>query len=133
MISTAVSSYNFINPDVTLPTESLGYVDVRRIAAALVAATRVKGQHRLPFSSEFFDHIEASLLLASVCPELGDRLAKVTSIGQTKSTLDTNPVPKVWGVLALTPWRQSVLVVVQLGKEWIAAGVNVEEKLAKNK
>ena len=36
----------------------------------------------------------------------------------------------------MTPWKQSVLdavdAVVQLEKEWIAAGVDVEEKLAKN-
>jgi len=135
-ISTAVSTYNFINPNVTLPTESLGYVDVRDIATALVAATRVKGQHRLPFSGEFFDHTEAFSYLASVRPELKDRLAKATSTGQTKPTLDATHALEVLGLPVLTPWKKSVLdavdAVVELEKEWIAAGVDVEEKLAKN-
>ena len=135
-ISTAVSTYNFINPNVTLPTESLGYIDVRDVATALVAATRVKGQHRLPFSGEFFDHTEAFPYIASVRPELKDRLAKATSTGQTRPAIDAAPVLKVLGIPALTPWKQSVLdavdAIVQLEKEWIAAGVNVEETLAKN-
>jgi len=135
-ISTAVSAYNFINPNVTLPTESLGYTDVRDVAAALVAATRVRGQHRLPFSGEFFDHTEAFPYLASVRPELKDRLAKATSTGQTKPVIDATPALKVMGLPALTPWKQSVLdavdAIVQVEKEWIAAGVDVKEKLAKN-
>ena len=94
-----MSSYNFINPNATLPAESLGYVDVRDIAAALVAATKDKGQHRLPFPSEFFDHTEASLYLASVCPELKDRFAKVTSTDQTKPTLDGTPFSRFWDFL----------------------------------
>ena len=130
-------AYNFINPNVTLPTESLGYVDVRDVAAALVAATRVKGQHRLPFSGEFFDHVEAFPYIASVCPELKDRLAKATSTGQTRPTIDAAPALKVLGLAGLTPWKQSVLDAVdsiaQLEKEWIGAGVDVEEKLAKNR
>ena len=129
-------AYNFINPNVTLPTESLGYVDVRDVAAALVAATRVKGQHRLPFSGEFFDHVEAFPYIASVRPELKDRLAKATSTGQTKPTIDAAPALKILGLAGLTPWKQSVLDAVdsiaQLEKEWIGAGVDVEEKLAKN-
>ena len=135
-ISTAVSAYNFINPDVTLPTESLGYADVRDVAAVLVAATRVKGQHRLPFSGEFFDHTEAFPYIASVRPELKDRLAKATSTGQTKPTIDATPALKILGLPALTPWKQGVLdavdAIVQLEKEWVAAGVDVGEKLAKN-
>ena len=135
-LSTAISTYNFVNPNVTLPTESVGYVDVRDIAAALVAATRVKGQHRLPFSGEFFDHVEAFPYIASVRPELKDRLANATSTGQTKPAIDATPALKVLGLPGLTPWKQSVLdavdAVVRLEKEWIAAGVDVEEKLAKN-
>ena len=135
-ISTAVTVYNFINPSVTLPTGSLGYVDVRDIAAALVAATRVKGQHRLPFAGEFFDHTEAFPYIASVRPELKDRLAKATSTGQTKPIIDAAPALEVLGLPALTPWRETVLdavdAIVQLEKEWVAAGVDVEEKLAKN-
>lgn len=135
-ISTAVSTYNFINPAVTLPTESLGYADVRDVAAALVAATRVKGQHRLPFSGEFFDHTEAFPYIASARPELKGRLAKATSTGQTKPTIDAAPALKILGLPALMPWRQSVLdavdAIFQLEKEWIAAGVDIEEKLVKN-
>ena len=65
-----------------------------------------------------------------------DRLAKATSTGQTKPAIDATPTLKVLGLPGLTPWKQSVLdavdAVVQLEKEWIAAGVDVEEKLAKN-
>lgn len=135
-VSTAVCAYNFVNPNVTLPTESLGYVDVRDVAAALVAATRIKGQHRLPFSGEFFDHTEAFPYIASVRPELKDRLAKATSNGQTKPAIDATPALKVLGLPGLTPWKQSVVdavdSIVQTEKEWIEAGVDVEEKLARN-
>jgi len=135
-ISTAVCTYNFINPDVSLPTASPGYIDVRDVAVALVAATRVKGQHRLPLSGEFFDHTEAFPYIASVRPELKDRLAKATSTGQTKPLIDATPVLEVLGMPGLTPWKQTVLdavdAIVQLEKEWVTAGVNVEEKLAEN-
>jgi len=135
-ISTAVCAYNFINPKVSLSTASLGYVDVRDAAAALVAATRVKGQHRIPLSGEFFDHTEAFPYIASVRPELKDRLAEATSTGQTKPTIDATPALEVLGLPGLTPWKQTVLDavddIVRLEKEWIAAGVNVEEKLAEN-
>lgn len=121
-----MSTYNFINPDVTFPTEPLGCVDVRDMAA-----TRVKGQHRLPFSGEFFDHTGAPPCLASVRPELKDRLAKATSTGQTKPTIDATPAIKALGLPALRPWKQSVLdavdAIIQLEKEWIVAGANVEE------
>ena len=100
-INTAVSTYNFINPDVTLPTESLGYVDVRDIA--LVAATRVKGQHRLPLSGESFDRTGAFPCLASMRPELKSQLAKATSTGQTKPTIDATPAIKALGLPALRP------------------------------
>ena len=121
-----MSTYNFINPDVTFPTEPLGCVDVRDMAA-----TRVKGQHRLPFSGEFFDHTGAPPCLTSVRPELKDRLAKATSTGQTKPTIDATPAIKALGLSALRPWKQSVLdavdAIIQLEKEWIVAGANVEE------
>ena len=129
-------AYNFINPNVSLPTASLGYVDVRDAAAALVAATRVKGQHRLPLSGEFFDHTEAFPYIASVRPALKDRLAKATSTGQTKPVIDSTPVLEVLGLPGLTSWKQTVLdavdAIVQLEKEWITAGVNVDEKLVEN-
>ena len=113
----------------TLPTESLGYVDVRDIV--LVAATRVKGQHRLPLSGESFDRTGAFPCLASVRPELKSRLAKATSTGQTKPTIDATPAIKALGLPVSRPWKQSVLdavdAIIQLEKEWIVAGANVEE------
>lgn len=61
------------------------------VAAALVAATRVKEQHRLPSSGEFFGHAEAFPYIAFLRPELKNQLAKATSTGQTKPAIDATP------------------------------------------
>ena len=70
--------------------------DVRDIAAA----GRVKGQHRLPFSGEFFDHTEAfpaHRLRPSGAEALEDRLAKPASTGQTKPAIDATSALNVLG------------------------------------
>jgi hypothetical protein len=113
----------------------MGYVDVRDIAAGLVAGIRTTGRNRLLFTGEWFELKDAVNYISATRPELKDRLPIVVSTGQKEPIIDRSRAEKVLGIKA-RPWKETVLnavdFFVNLEKEWLAQGVDIENKLKKN-
>jgi hypothetical protein len=133
--STLTFLYNLLLPDSKIQTIPMGYVDVRDVAVALVASIRTTGQNRLLFTGEWFELKDAVDYIASVRPELKDRLATVVPTGQTEPIIDKSRAEKVLGI-EVRPWKETVLDAVDffvgLENQWLAENVDIEEKLKKN-
>ena len=108
----------------TLP---MGHLDVRDIAAAMVAGIRVKGNHRLPLTGEWFDWADAVDHIASTRPDLAPRLVKINPTGQTGPIIDSKKALEVLGI-TLTPWRKTISDglddMLKLEKDWAERGVD---------
>jgi len=128
-LSTSVMVYNFLaGPEVTMTTLPIGHVDVRDVAAALVAAIRVKGNHRLLITGEWFDWSEALEHIAANRPELAPRFIKVAPTDQNRPIIDSKKALEVLGI-TLTPWKKSVDdgldALLKLEKDWAEQGVDL--------
>ena len=128
-LSTSVMIYNILaGPEVTLGTLPIGYIDVRDVAAALVAGIKVKGSHRLLLTGEWFDHADAVKYIAATRPELAPRLIKTTSSGQNRPVIDSKKALEVLAI-TLTPWRKTVDdgldSVLKLERDWAEKGVDL--------
>ena len=127
-LSTSVSVYNFLaGPEKTMYTSPVGHVDVRDVAAATVAGIRVKGNHRLPITGQWFDWADAVDHIAKTRPELAPRLVKINPTDQTRSVIDSKKALEVLGI-TLTPWRKTIDDglddLLKLEKDWTERGVD---------
>ena len=129
-LSTSVSVYNFLaGPEKTVYTLPTGYVDVRDIAAAVVAGIKVNGTHRLPITGEWFDWGDAVDHIAKTRPDLAPRLVKIKPTGQTRPVIDSKHALEVLGI-TLTPWKKTIGdgldSMLKLEKDWAERGVDTD-------
>ena len=127
--STSLVVYNFLaGPEKTFCTFPVGYVDVRDVAAAMVASIRLEDNHRLLLTGEWFDLADAIQYIAATRPELAPRLIKAGSNGQNRPVIDSKKALEVLGI-TLTPWKKSIGdgldAVLRLEKDWIEKGVDL--------
>ena len=123
--------YNFVaGPEITLRTSSWGFVYVRDVAAQMVAGIKVTGKHRLISVGPWFDNKEVVEYIASIRPDLKDRLAKVVSTNQSRPLADPSTANKVLGLPGLIPWKQTIAdtleATLKVEKEWTEAGVDIK-------
>lgn len=128
-LSTDQFIYNLLFAENKVNTPALGYVDVRDVAIGLVKGQKTPGKHRIIFGGEWFTSEEAIAYIASIRPELKDRLATTSETTQKGSRLDNS---KAALVLNLTPrsWKESVRESVddlmKLEGSWIAQGIEIK-------
>jgi nucleoside-diphosphate-sugar epimerase len=134
-LSTLPSLYNLILPDSKLQTSTTGYTDVRDVAIALVAGITAPGRNRALLVGEWFEVKDAVDYIAAARPELKDRLPTLVPTGQKEPIIDRSKAEKVLG-FKVRPWQETVLTAVDffvnLEKEWLAQGIDIENKLKKN-
>ena len=128
-LSTSVMVYNFLaGPEKTFYTLPMGHVDVRDVAAAMVAGIKVKGNHRLLLTGEWFDWADAIKHIAATRPELTPRLIKTGPTDQNRAIMDSKKALDVLGI-TLTPWRKTVEdgvdALVKLEKDWTERGIDL--------
>jgi nucleoside-diphosphate-sugar epimerase len=132
-LSTNLVLYNLILPESKLTTPMLGFVDVRDVAAGLVAGIRTPGKNRVLLASEWFDVKDAVDHISSVRPELKGRLPTLVPGGQTAAVIDSSRAVRVLGVSPVRDWRDSVTetidYLVKLEKEWKSSGVDLDNTL----
>ena len=108
----------------------MGYVDVRDVAAAMVAGIKVKGNHRLLLTGPWTDHVEIINYIASTRPELAPRLIRAVSSGQHRPVLDSSKALEVLGLPSLTPWQKTIDdgldTILKLEKDWIEKGIDLD-------
>ena len=117
-------------PEKTLYTLPMGHVDVRDVAAAMVAGIKVKGNHRLLLTGEWFDWTDAIKYIATTRPEIAPRLVKIGTTAQNRPIIDSKKVLDVLGI-TLTPWKKSIDegldAMLKLEKDWIERGVDLTQ------
>ena len=128
-LSTAVTVYNFLaGPEKTLYTMPIGHVDVRDVAAAMVAGIKVKGNHRLLLTGEWFDWADAVNYMATTRPEIASRLVKIGHTDQNRPIIDSKKALEVLGI-TLTPWKKSISEglddVLKVERDWIERGIDL--------
>ena len=121
--------YNWLaGPEKTFYTLIMGHVDVRDVAAALVAGIKVAGNHRLLLTGEWFDLADAIKHIAATRPELAPRLIKTGSTGQTRPMIDSKKASEVLGI-TLTPWKKTIDdgldALLKLEKDWAEKGIDL--------
>lgn len=120
--------YSILNPGDILASPSLGFVDIRDVAKAQVAAIETPGHHRVLIgSSGWFDLRDAVDYLITSRPELKDRLANPVSTGRAVPAIDNARVIDLLGV-SVIPWTKTVEdgidSLLKVEKEWKEAGVD---------
>jgi nucleoside-diphosphate-sugar epimerase len=128
-LSTDIFIYDLLFAGNKVSTPPTGYVDVRDVAIGLVKGQKTPGNHRIIFGGEWFALEDAINYIASIHPELKDRLATTSPTAQKNSLLDLSKAADVLG-LTPRPWKESVRDAVEslleLEKSWIAQGVEVK-------
>jgi nucleoside-diphosphate-sugar epimerase len=127
-LGTNLVLHNILRPRSTAVTPGYGFVDVRDVASGLVAALKQTKSSRNLLSSRQFDFTEAIDYLAKVRPELKDRLPQLVG-ANTVAPIDPSNAVKRLGI-TVTEWEKTVVdtvdSLVQIEKDWAAAGVDVE-------
>ena len=128
-LSTSVVAYNFLaGPEVVLSTLPIGHVDVRDVAAAMVASIKVNGNHRLLLTGEWFDYADVVKHIAATRPKLAPRLINTASTGQNRPVVDNKRALEVLGT-TLTPWKKmiddGIDSLLKLEKDWTEKGVDL--------
>lgn len=128
-LSTSVMIYNFLaGPEKTFHTLPMGHVDVRDVAAATVAGIKVKGNHRLLLTGEWFSWGDAIKYIATTRPELAPRLIKTASTDQNRPIINSKKALDILGI-TLTPWRRSIDdgldSLLKLEKDWTEKGIDI--------
>ncbi|KAF9654438.1 NAD(P)-binding protein [Thelephora ganbajun] len=128
-LSTSVTVYNFLaGPEVTLYTLPIHHVDVRDVAAAVVAGIKVKDGNRLLLTGEWFDWADAVKYIAATRPELAPRLVKIGPTDQKRPIIDSKKALEVLGI-TLTPWKKSLDdgldAILKLEKDWTEKGIDL--------
>lgn len=121
--------YNFLaGPEKSLPTLAMGHVDVRDVAAAMVAGIKTIGNHRLILTGEWFDWADAIKHIAATRPELIPRLIRIRPTGQDRPIVDSKKALETLGI-TLTPWQKTVDdgldALLKLEKDWTEKGVDL--------
>lgn len=128
-LSTDEIIYNLLFAENKVDTPVAGFVDVRDVAIGLVKGQKTLGKHRILFGGEWFTFQEAIDYIASIRPELKDRLATASPTTQKNSILDNS---KAALVLDLTPrsWKESIRDgiddLLKVEKSWIAQGIEIK-------
>ena len=127
-LSTDLLLFNALLPDSKSQTPPLGFVDVRDVAASLIAGLNVPGHTRNIVASPWFDLTEVVEYVGEIHPELKDELPKLTATGQKESPYATEASLKRLGI-EVKPWKETVRDAVEdllrVEKEWISKGVDV--------
>ena len=128
-LSTSVMVYNLLaGPEVTFTTLPIGHIDVRDVAAALVAGIKVTGNHRLLLTGEWFDFTDAVNHIATTRPELTPRFVKTVSTSQNRSIIDNKKALEVLGI-TLIPWKKTIDdgldAVLKVERDWTKKGVDL--------
>lgn len=136
-LSTSALIYNLLLPDSKSQTSPFGYVDVRDVAAALIAGIKTQGKNRILISGEWFEHKDAVDYIASVRPELKDRLpTNLVPTGQTKGVVDNSRAVEVLVIPRVRAWEESVVdavdAILTVEKDWIAKAVDLQKTLMAN-
>ena len=129
-LSTNKFIYDFLFAENKVETPPLGFVDVRDVAIGLVKGQKTQGRHRIIFGGPWFSYEEAIDYIASIHPELEDRLATVATPTVNKSSrLDISKAEDVLG-LSPRPWKETIRDAVEdllkLEESWIAQGIEVK-------
>ena len=115
-------------PEKTFYTLPFGLIDVRDVAAALVAGIKAKGNHRLVLTGEWFDWADAVNHIATTRPELAPRLVKIGHTGQTRPIFDNKKALEVLGI-TLTPWKKTIddglNDMLKVEKDWTERGIDL--------
>ena len=128
-LSTDKFIYDLLFAENKVDTPAVGFVDVRDVALGLVRGQKTTGKHRVVFGGEWFTFGEAIDYIASIHPELKDRLATANPTAQGGSLLDSSRAALVLD-LTPRPWKESIREgiedLLELEKSWIAQGVEVK-------
>jgi nucleoside-diphosphate-sugar epimerase len=128
-LSTDEFIYNILFAENKVDTPPIGFVDVRDVAIGLVKGQKTPGKHRIVFGGEWFTLEEAIDYIASIRPELKDRLATASPTAQRDSLLN---ISKAALVLGLTPrsWKETIREgiddLLKLEESWIAQGIEIK-------
>lgn len=136
-LSSNLFIYNILLPDSTTKPTPVGFVDVRDVAACLVAGARTPGKHRVLVTGEWFEYDDALKYIARVRPELKSRLPDIPPAGFGRGIIDNKRARTILGVPLTRKWQESVIeavdVLIKTEKEWADKGVDIENGLKKNK
>jgi len=128
-LSTDQFIYNLLFAENKIDTPVVGFVDVRDVAIGLVKGQKTPGKHRIVFGGEWFTLEEAIAYIASIRPQLKDRLATASPTAQKNSLLDVSQAALVLG-LTPRPWKETVREAVddllKLEESWIAQGIEIK-------
>jgi hypothetical protein len=128
-LSTLMFLYNVILPDSKMQTLVPGFVNVKDVAAACIAGTKVSGRNRLFLTGDWFELKDAIDYVASVRPELKGRLPSPTPTGQKESIVSNERAEEILGI-KVRPWKETVLenvdFFVKLEKDWESQGVDLD-------
>ena len=120
--------YNLLFAENKVDTPAFGFVDVRDVAIGLVKGQKTLGKHRIVFGGEWFTFEEAVAYIASIRPQLKDRLATASPTAQRNSLLDVSEAALVLG-LTPRPWKETIREAVddllKLEESWIAQGIEI--------
>lgn len=134
-LSTNLVLYNVILPGSKQQTPPFGFVDVRDVAAGLIAGIKVTGRNRVPLTGEWFEMKDAAEYIGEVRPELKDRLANIVPTGQSKAAVDNSKALEVLGIEPRS-WKDTVIqtidYLVGVEKAWKEQGIDIESRLKKN-
>jgi nucleoside-diphosphate-sugar epimerase len=137
VLSTNLILFNALLPGSKSRTPPIGFVDVRDVAAGLIAGLNVPGHTRNIIISPWFDLTEAVAYVGEIHPELENELPKLTATNQKESPFFVEASLKRLGI-EVKPWKETVRGAVddllRIEKEWVSGGVdvNAEGGLRKN-
>jgi hypothetical protein len=130
VLSTNIILFNALLPDSKSQMLPPGFVDVMDVAADLIAGLNAPGRSRNIVAAPWFDLTEAVAYVREIHPELKDELPKLTATSQKESPYVIEPSLKRLG-FKVTPWKETVRDTVesllQIEKEWVSKGVDVNE------
>src|SRR5882762_3391616 len=105
-LSTNIMIYNLLVPKSKATTPNFGFVDVREVAAGIVAGIRTPGRNRILLTGEWFDYKDAVEYIAAIRPELKNRLATPIPTGQTEGVIGNARAQQILGLPPARSWKE---------------------------
>lgn len=106
---------------------------MKDVAAALVAGIRTPGRNRILLAGEWFEIKDAVEHIASVRPELKNRLMNPGGPTHPKIMIDNTRAYEILGIEPVSSWKDNVIetidFLVKLEKEWVESGVDIRSTL----